>query len=111
MCRHAVDHRTHAKLAYTEEDVAADWIYVEAGRVLEDGLGRCREVSRTAKQLRDDALDGIHHYLTCVTGCDGFVCGEDMDLLLPAVFELRCEGAFELRRGRRISLLVLLELF
>ena len=53
--RHAVDHGAHAELADAEEDVAALGIDVEAGRVLEDGLGGGGEVGCAAEELGDDA--------------------------------------------------------
>ena len=82
---HAIDHRAHAELADAEEDVAASGIDVEAGRVLEDGLGGGGEVGSAAEELGDDLLDGVHDDLAGVAGGDGLVGREDGDLLLPVL--------------------------
>ncbi len=113
MSSHAVDHRAHTELADAEEDVAAGGVDVEAGRVLEDGLGGGREVSGSTEEFRNDACDGIHDDLTGVAGGDGLGIGtsrEDGNLLLPVLGELGFDGAFELSSGLWVGLLVLLEL-
>ncbi len=85
---HAVDRGHHAELADAEEDVAALGIDVEAGRILEDGLGGAGEIGGAAEELGDDLGDGVHDDLAGVAGGDGLVGGEDGNRLLPAFGQL-----------------------
>ena len=84
-----VDGGHHAELADAEVDVAALGVDVEAGGILEDGLGGAGQVGRAAEQLRHD-LGIIAFITTCpaLRVATGFASGparEDGNGLLPAL--------------------------
>ncbi len=109
MSRHTVDHRAHAELAHTEEDVASLGSTWKLGESLKMVLVEAVRSAAPPKSSGTHTGDGVHHHLSGVTGCNRLVGREGGNLLLPAFGQLGLDGAVELSGRLRIRLRVLIE--
>ena len=81
MRRHAVHLAIMPNSRTPKKTLRPVGIDVEAGRILEDGLGRAGQVGRAAKQLRHHLRDRVHHDLAGVARGHGLVGRERREVL------------------------------